>query len=679
MSASTWIRLYVISALIVAFINKAEANGYPYSIVANDTLLSNLITEANTLKEQKDYSNALSIYNQALDLALAKSKESDASSIYRNIGYIYQKQKNLKTAKSYYKKSVNVDSLSKSAADSNFNLALIFHKEKITDSLFISLYRSLAIYKALPDTSNKFKTYSKASILFKNYGYYNQSIKYALEAYKGFEQLNNKKELAKVANTIGATQRLLGNLDIAKTYYKEGLKLREGIGDSLKLSFGYNNLGNLYKELKQYDSSSFAYKKAISLQKNKDTTDNLGRFYYNLGVVHYLKNEYNQAQSQYLKSIPVLQKENDVTFLSTPYAELASISIEQQEFQQAKNYLVQAEKYSLETKESESQLRLLEVQSKYYQAIGKPQKALDYNQIYLAKYRETFDKEQVEQIQFLQEQFENEKKVKTIKDLSQGNATQKEIISKQETTIQKKNRIILLAFILMLLAIVVYMFIRQHYKTKEKSLEIHRLDSIFKAQEVIKEQISHDLHDIVTTSFDAIRLKILALPKATNKKKVSEAIDKDIASVNNQVRLISHRLSPLQHKVKEATLIDIIIDQLSEFQFYRKIFVKIQHPLPSELNRFSLDAQTNIYGILLEVLHNVEKHSKGTIFALSHKVNKENLLLTFSDNGIGFNKDSDKGIGLLNIRQRAKLLRGEISIISSNEGTDITLSVPLKL
>lgn len=679
MRIRNWIKLYFVSALIVAFINKAEANGYPYSIVANDTLLSNLVKEANTLKEQKDYSNALSVYNQALDLALASSEQGDISSIYKNIGYIYQKEKNLKTAKSYYKKSIASDSLSASAADSNFNLALIFHKEKITDSLFISLYRSLAIYTALPDTSNKFKTYSKASILFKNYGYYNQSIEYALDAYRGFQQLNDKLELAKVANTIGATQRLLGNLDIAKTYYNEGLKLREGIGDSLKLSFGYNNLGNLYKDLKQYDSASIAYKKAISLQKNIDVTDNLGRFYYNLGVVHYLKNEYKQAQSHYLKSIPILQKENDVTFLSTPYTELASISIKQQELQQAKNYLVKADKYSLETQESAPQLRLLEVQSKYYQAIDEPQKALIYNQKYLAKYKETFNKEQVEKIQFLQEQFENEKKIKTIKDLSQGNATQKEIISKQESTIQKKNRIILLALILILLAIVVYMFIRQRYRTKEKSLEIHRLDSIFKAQEVIKEQISHDLHDIVTTSFDAIRLKILALPKATNKKEVSEAIDKDIASVNNQVRLISHRLSPLQHKVKEATLVDIIIDQLSEFQFYRKIFVKIQHPLPSELNKFNLDAQTNIYGILLEVLHNVEKHSKATEFALSHRVDKENLILTFSDNGIGFNKDSDKGVGLLNIRQRAKLLRGEIAIISSNEGTDIKLSVPLKL
>lgn len=84
MSARNWIRLYVISALIMAFINKAEAKDYRHTIVANDTLLSTLIKEANTLKERKDYSNALSIYNQALDLALATSEEGDASSIYKN-------------------------------------------------------------------------------------------------------------------------------------------------------------------------------------------------------------------------------------------------------------------------------------------------------------------------------------------------------------------------------------------------------------------------------------------------------------------------------------------------------------------------------------------------------------------------------------------------------------------
>jgi signal transduction histidine kinase len=54
------------------------------------------------------------------------------------------------------------------------------------------------------------------------------------------------------------------------------------------------------------------------------------------------------------------------------------------------------------------------------------------------------------------------------------------------------------------------------------------------------------------------------------------------------------------------------------------------------------------------------------------------LFLKFSDNGIGFSKKSKKGLGLNNIKQRSKLLEGNIIFNTSDKGTTILLEVPIK-
>lgn len=646
----------------------------------NSDKIIDLLNKAKSLEKTKKYYDAITVYNEVLYIASKDKLSPDLSFIYKKIGDIYYKQKQFEKAQHHFYKSILLDSLNVYTGDVHLSLGLLYRKQNNKDSLLIHLKHSLDVYDKKKNSKSKFNTHLKAGIIYKNLGNYNVAMRYLISAYEGFEELDLKEKLASTCNTIASTQRLLGHFEIAKRYYKKGLDIRLQLGDSLKSSYSYNNIGNLLKAEQKYDSAIAYYRNAIRFQPKKVRNKELGKYYYNLGTVYALQNKNKLAYNAYKKSLSIKKTLNDSISFSNTYNELASSLLKQKKVALSKHYLDSA-KFMLNIKHNKDVLlRHLELQSKYFEQIGDIKKGLDYSKQFNNLYQMVFSEKQAKTVQELQERFESKQKSKKITSLTLGNNKQKEIISTQEKDIWLRNLIILICIILIIVAVLVYFLLKQKARVNQKKLELHRLESIFKGQEAIKEKISKDLHDIVSTSYDGIRLKILALPNEKNPEKIGERIVDEIAKINTEIRLISHRISPLWSKVKEHNLTDIIVEQLTEFQYYRKIFVDVQLPLPKEINSFSLESQTNFYGILLEALNNIQEHSQATEVTIQHQITNDTIRFDIIDNGIGFNQDTiQSGIGLLNMKQRAVLLRGDLYIKSSEKGTTITISFPIKI
>ena len=61
--------------------------------------------------------------------------------------------------------------------------------------------------------------------------------------------------------------------------------------------------------------------------------------------------------------------------------------------------------------------------------------------------------------------------------------------------------------------------------------------------------------------------------------------------------------------------------------------------------------------------------------------NKNRITLQIQDDGIGFNpnsSNSQRGYGLINLRERAKRLNGRLDIKSSNAGTTVQVTIPCR-
>jgi PAS domain S-box-containing protein len=83
----------------------------------------------------------------------------------------------------------------------------------------------------------------------------------------------------------------------------------------------------------------------------------------------------------------------------------------------------------------------------------------------------------------------------------------------------------------------------------------------------------------------------------------------------------------------------------------------------------------NVFRMLQEQMNNILKHSKATRVFVSLSQNEQSIILTISDNGIGFDTGKHyKGIGLSNIRSRASAFNGVADFVSEpGQGCILTI------
>jgi two-component system nitrate/nitrite sensor histidine kinase NarX len=90
--------------------------------------------------------------------------------------------------------------------------------------------------------------------------------------------------------------------------------------------------------------------------------------------------------------------------------------------------------------------------------------------------------------------------------------------------------------------------------------------------------------------------------------------------------------------------------------------------------------QAELLRILQEALTNVRKHADATVVRVAAEVDDGRLTLRVSDNGRGFRPEdtTGDGLGLQGMRERARLMGGELRIMSEpSGGTEVSLALPL--
>jgi signal transduction histidine kinase len=91
------------------------------------------------------------------------------------------------------------------------------------------------------------------------------------------------------------------------------------------------------------------------------------------------------------------------------------------------------------------------------------------------------------------------------------------------------------------------------------------------------------------------------------------------------------------------------------------------------------EAHREVFLFFKEALANIVRHSRATRVELSAQIERRDFVLVVSDDGVGFNPAQDhEGVGLKSLRERARDLRGQMSICSTTTGgTSVTLRAPL--
>ena len=128
------------------------------------------------------------------------------------------------------------------------------------------------------------------------------------------------------------------------------------------------------------------------------------------------------------------------------------------------------------------------------------------------------------------------------------------------------------------------------------------------------------------------------------------------------------------------TFEELITGQCEDIQKVMGLQIKLEMPEePLELNE---EMVLHAYRIVQELLTNAGKYAKDSFVSIVFQKTATELILTYNDNGPGFDSSliEKRGMGLMNIFERAKLLNGSAKVTSSpGDGTSWEIKIPLVL
>jgi PAS domain S-box-containing protein len=204
-------------------------------------------------------------------------------------------------------------------------------------------------------------------------------------------------------------------------------------------------------------------------------------------------------------------------------------------------------------------------------------------------------------------------------------------------------------------------------------------DTLRRVTEAERSRIARDLHDGVLQDLSytaaAMGLIMLEVDDAELERELQAAIDavrrsaQGLREAVNDLRLEDDEDRPFRE------LIESLVRSNQTMARGFEISLEMGEGLPSAP---SGDVGTQAFRILQEALTNARRHSGARGVSVTLKLEGEDLVAEVSDDGQGFGPGTVPGVGQSSMRERAKLIGGELEIESQpGQGTSVRLRVPL--
>ncbi len=221
------------------------------------------------------------------------------------------------------------------------------------------------------------------------------------------------------------------------------------------------------------------------------------------------------------------------------------------------------------------------------------------------------------------------------------------------------------------------------------------LKQVMSAREEEQGRISRDLHDGIGQSLTSLLLGLRAAAEAPRFEEARARLGElrgITAALLDEVRRIARGLRPTV--LDDLGLLAVLEHYAADYTHTHGIAVDVYAPdlALAGQSRLPAEVETALYRIAQETLTNVLKHAAAK--AVSLVVRRElggssGVHLTVEDDGRGFDSDAllqapgwasaSKGLGLLDIRERAVLLNGYVTLESRlGSGTTVHVYIPLK-
>ncbi len=199
--------------------------------------------------------------------------------------------------------------------------------------------------------------------------------------------------------------------------------------------------------------------------------------------------------------------------------------------------------------------------------------------------------------------------------------------------------------------------------------------------EIARKDIARELHDQLGQQLVALRLELLSSHNGDVRADDGVTAARLLPQIDNMIdtmKSICNRLRP--DDPDRLGLVGALESCAAEFQQRSGIICNVTCNQDSD-PPLKADAILALYRIVQESLTNVARHAQATQVVVRLQVTGNRLLLSITDNGIGFRKPvaSEKAMGILGMSERALMIGGHLTVSNNRgyRGTRVSCQLPL--
>ncbi|MEX8546249.1 MAG: sensor histidine kinase [Mucilaginibacter sp.] len=218
---------------------------------------------------------------------------------------------------------------------------------------------------------------------------------------------------------------------------------------------------------------------------------------------------------------------------------------------------------------------------------------------------------------------------------------------------------------------------------EKRNLQIEKqndlLRTILETQESERKRLAEDLHDSVGQVLSAIKLNLHRLNKTCAADEQAVPL---LSSTRNLVDECIQEIRSIIQNVRPPLLTDFgLVEALADFckKIQQNTGIEVGFKHETLQNRFSPEVEVTLYRIVQELFGNSIKHAHASFIGINLVSGHEMLVLTYQDNGSGFDLAAYKnGSGLKNMQSRTDFIKGQIEI-KSKPGEGMSAEIKINL
>lgn len=203
------------------------------------------------------------------------------------------------------------------------------------------------------------------------------------------------------------------------------------------------------------------------------------------------------------------------------------------------------------------------------------------------------------------------------------------------------------------------------------------------AAEAERGRWARELHDETLQALGNLRLMLSGARRSADPAALSEAVARSLEQLEGDIAALRGLITELRPAALDQLGLEpallALVDRVRATGLELDANIELAYEEGRADRRLSSELETGVYRVVQESLTNAVKHGQARRASVEVVESEEQVRVVVRDDGVGFDPDrSTAGFGLIGMRERAELLRGDLAVESAPAGgTAVTVTLPV--